>query len=317
MSAAALSSIDLPPPETPTSVQPGGFGVFVRLELAWGRLRRRFLRRFCKAHVERWRGKLQGDAAGSDVIDSRDLKFFRNVSPIWVDRSVDDYAVRENLGFARYGFAELVGFSAILVTVFLLTSILAVAFLNPWLLIPSTAVMFLWLEVLWFFRDPDRVIPNDPKAILSPADGTVTHVERVDEPGIGSDSLRISIFLSVFNVHGNRVPLACRFEKAQYFRGRFLDARHHDCTKQNEQLWADFTDALGHPIRVKQVSGAIARRIVCFARPGETIPAGGRYGMIKFGSRTELLIPAHCVKEVRIKVGDKVRGGVTVLARLA
>ncbi|MBX7102922.1 MAG: phosphatidylserine decarboxylase [Gemmataceae bacterium] len=317
MSVAAPPSFDLPKPESPTSVQPGGFGIFVRLELAWGSVRRAILSHFCKAHCQRWRSKLQGGTPDlSDVVDSRDLKFFRNVSPFWVNRAEDDYYSRESLGFARYGFAELVGFSVTLGSLFLAISITAVL-ITPWMLIPSTAVVFLWLEVLWFFRDPERVIPEDPRAVLSPADGTVTHVETVDEPGLGPGTLRISIFLSVFNVHGNRVPLNARFREAQYFRGRYLDARHPDCSKQNEQLWADFTGSNNLEFRVKQISGAIARRIVCFARPGEDFRAGDRYGMIKFGSRTEFLCPANRVKDVLVKPGDKVRGGVSVLGRLA
>jgi phosphatidylserine decarboxylase len=133
---------------------------------------------------------------------------------------------------------------------------------------------------------------------------------------MGPNTLRISIFLSIFNVHGNRVPRGARFNQALYFRGRFLDARHPDCAKQNEQLWADFTDAqTGKPFRVKQISGAIARRIVCWLRPGEEVKTGDRYGMIKFGSRTELLIPNDAIAEVLVKPGDKVRGGVTVLAK--
>src|SRR5213075_2594576 len=98
------------------------------------------------------------------------------------------------------------------------------------------------------------------------------------------------------------IPLTSRFVRAMYFRGRFLDARHPDCAKQNEQLCADFTDAHNSPFRVKQISGAIARRIVCWARPGEEFKAGDRYGMIKFGSRTDFLMPANRVKEVLIKV---------------
>lgn len=315
MSAAApATSPDLPPPESPASVQPGGFGWFVRMELGWDALRRAMLRRFCRGHVRRWQ-ELKKGALDTLVIDSRDIKFTRNVSKTWFDSADDSYKARENLGFARYGFAELIGFSSILGSIFVVCSLLAVWY-SPYFLIPSTAVVFVWLEVLWFFRDPERLIPADPRAILSPADGVVTHVEQVDEPDLGANTLRISIFLSIFNVHGNRVPRAARFVRAQYYRGRFLDARHPDCARQNEQLWADFVDTAGVPFRVKQISGAIARRIVCWLRPGEDVPAGSRYGMIKFGSRTELLIPHQAIGELLVKPGDKVRGGMTILARV-
>jgi phosphatidylserine decarboxylase len=315
MSAAAPTpSDDLPPPETPSSAQPGGFGLFVRLELVWDSARRWILRRVFPGHVRRWRDKMKG-TPDDNVIDPRDIKFTRNVSQCWFDSTDDVYDRRESLGFARYGFAELIGFSTILGSIFAACSILAVWY-SPYFLVPSTIIVFIWLEVLWFFRDPERMVPTDPKAVLSPADGVVTHVETIDEPGMGPNTLRVSIFLSIFNVHGNRVPRAARFNKAQYFRGRFLDARHPDCAKQNEQLWADFIDTqTGKPFRVKQISGAIARRIVCWMRPGEELKAGDRYGMIKFGSRTDLLIPNNALAQVLIKPGDKVRGGVTVLAK--
>lgn len=289
--------------------------MFVRLEMAWDALRRIVLRKFFPGHVRRWREKMKGEPS-ADVIDPRDVKFTRNVNSTWFEAQDDVYRRRESLGFARYGFAELVGFSILLGGVFSVCSLLAIWY-STYFLILSTAIVFVWLEVLWFFRDPERMIPQDRQAVLSPADGVVTHVEMVDEPGIGPETLRISIFLSIFNVHGNRVPRPARFERALYFRGRFLDARHPDCAKQNEQLWADFVDSeTGRPFRVKQVSGAIARRIVCWLRPGECLKAGDRYGMIKFGSRTELLIPRDVIADVIIKPGDKVRGGVTVLAKI-
>jgi len=312
------SVLDLPPPELPSSVQPGGFGLFVRLELLWGRIRRAFLRRFRPRHVRYWLDRRRGhcDRFTDDVIDPRDLKFIRNVCGYSFDNADDAYRRRESLGFARYGYAELVGFSVILGLLAAIASVLVVT-VSAWFLLLSILVVFLWLEVLWFFRDPERMPPDDLTAVLSPADGTVSHVETVDEPGIGPDTLRISIFLSIFNVHGNRVPRDATVEQVVYFRGRYLDARHPDCAKQNEQLWADFRDtATGQPFRVKQISGAIARRIVCRLKPGDTVEAGDRYGMIKFGSRTDLLIPSSQVKETLVKVGDKVRGGVTILARI-
>lgn len=315
MSAVAPSQLDLPPPETPTSVQPGGFGFFVRMELLWGRIRRAILRRFRPGHVAYWQKKKLGDPTRRpEVIDPRDLKFTRNVAECWFDSADDVYRRRESLGFARYGFAELVGFGVIFGLASAACSYLAVT--THWIfLIASATFLFIWLEVLWFFRDPERMIPSDPLAVLSPADGTVTEVETIEDADLGPKTLRISVFLSIFNVHVNRVPRSAAMIRAQYFPGRFLDARHPDCAKQNEQLWVDFRDrATGATFRVKQISGAIARRIVCWLRDAEEVTAGDRYGMIKFGSRTDFLVAADRIAEVKVKVGDKVRGGVTILA---
>ena len=133
----------------------------------------------------------------------------------------------------------------------------------------------------------------------------------------GGRAFRVSIFLSVFNVHVNRVPRAGLVTGLSYYPGSFLDARHRDCHALNEQLWVDFEDGrLGCPLRVKQIAGAVARRIVCRLRPGEEVRAGERFGMIKFGSRTEVHLPPEAVREVPVKVGDVVKGGRDVLLRL-
>jgi phosphatidylserine decarboxylase len=303
----------------PYGVQPGGAGVFVRCELAWGRIRRAFLRRVRPGHVERWRQLRQGECPDCphDVIDPRDLKFTRTVCGYWFRPEDDTYAYRERLGFARYGFAELVGFSAILLGLAAGCGWLANA-VSPWFVAPLCVAGVLWVFVVSFFRDPPRRIPADPDALVSPADGTVTHVATTDDPDFPDGPvLRVSIFLSVFNVHVNRVPRAGTVTRVQYFPGVYLDARHAECHVRNEQLWLDFADAAtGWPIRVKQISGAIARRIVCALKPGDERNAGDRYGMIKFGSRTDVLLPAAAAGDVAVKVGDKVRGGVTVLLRV-
>jgi phosphatidylserine decarboxylase len=167
-----------------------------------------------------------------------------------------------------------------------------------------------------FFRDPRRTIPTDRHALVSPADGTVTFIGESLEPDFpDGKAFRISIFLSIFNVHVNRIPRTGRVVGVRYFRGAFLDARHPECAARNEQLWIDFEDhATRLPLRVKQISGAIARRIVCWLKPGEEVRAGNRFGMIKFGSRTEVLLPVNAAIDVNVKVGDKVKGGSTVLA---
>jgi phosphatidylserine decarboxylase len=213
--------------------------------------------------------------------------------------------------------AELVCFSIVFAALLVLLGLAAVS-IHALFWAPFAVVALLWAFVVAFFRDPFRSLPTDAEALLSPADGTVTHVEEVEEPDFpGGRAFRISIFLSVFNVHVNRVPRTARVTQIRYFRGSFLDARHGDCAVQNEQLWLDLEESgTRRPIRVKQISGAIARRIVCWLRPGEEVKAGDRFGMIKFGSRTDVLLPAGEVMDVRVKVGDKVKGGSTTLLRL-
>jgi phosphatidylserine decarboxylase len=171
-----------------------------------------------------------------------------------------------------------------------------------------------WAEIIYFFRDPERVIPDDPAALHCPADGTVTHIGEIEDADFpGGRALRIGIFLSIFNVHVNRLPRTGRVTALRYFRGAFLDARHPDCPVKNEQLWIDLEEPGGRQVRVKQISGALARRIVCWLKPGEEVKAGDRLGMIKLGSRTEVLVPASDAVEVKVQIGDKVKGGSTVL----
>jgi phosphatidylserine decarboxylase len=318
MSSTLSPTTSLPPAETPRGVQPGGVGFFGRCELAWGWWRRAFLRRFRPGHVEIWRQRRQGECAGCphDVVDPRDLKYIRNVCGYWFRPEDDPYAYRESLGFARHGLAELVGYGSLF---FVLTLFFGwLAYTVHWgFAVPQIAVLLVWLEVIWFFRDPPRRTPDDPAALISPADGTVSHVETVADPDFpGGKALRVSIFLSIFNVHVNRVPRTGRVTDVRYFRGAFLDARHADCAVRNEQLWIDLVDvATGQPIRVKQISGAIARRIVCGLKAGDEVKAGERFGMIKFGSRTDVLVPVEWVGAVAVRVGDKVRGAETILLR--
>ena len=304
-------------PRKPESVQPGG-GWCMRRELAWGRLRRAWLRRFRPTYVRSMLAKRQGVCPehDADVIDPRDLKYLRNVCALHFKPEDDHFQWRGRLGLARYGLAELVIFTM----VFLGLSGLAVALAELihwgfWLvLIPLAS---LWIEIVYFFRDPERVVASEATALVSPADGTVTHVEEVDEPDFPSGpSLRISIFLSIFNVHVNRLPRAGTVVQVRYFPGAYLDARDPASAVRNEQLWIDLREANGRHIRVKQISGAIARRIVCWLKKGESLAKGERLGMIKLGSRTDLLIAADQVKEVSVRVGDKVRGGTTVLMRV-
>lgn len=315
---ATLDPLTCPlPEETPQGVQPGGHGLFVQLELLWGRLRRAWLRRVRPGYVRRMRELRQGDAAGcpDDVIDSRDLKYSRNVSGYWFRPEDDKFRYRDHLGFARYGFAELIGFSTILLALAAGVAALT-AWVSPWCAWGFLPLVLAEAEILWFFRDPKRAVPTDRAAVLSPADGVVTHAGEIDDADFpGGKAYRISIFLSIFNVHVNRIPRSGRVAEVRYFRGAFLDARHSECGQRNEQLWLDLEEPDGRRCRVKQVSGAIARRIVCFLKAGDPVRAGERFGMIKFGSRTDVLVPTGPGIEVLVRPGDVVHGGSTVLMR--
>ena len=286
------------------------------LELAWGRLRRAWLRRFRPGYVRRMAAKRQGHCPEClhDIIDPRDLKFYQNVCGYWFRPEDDRFRWRGRLGLARVGLAEVVCYSLAFLA---LTSVVVAAALLVhwvfWLVLP--VVLLMWFEAASFFRDPERTLPTDVHLLLSPADGRVTHLEEVDEPDFpGGRAFRISIFLSVFDVHVNRVPRTGRVVNVRYFPGCFLDARSAECAVRNEQLWLDLEETdTRRPVRVKQISGAIARRIVCQVKPGDEVRAGDRFGMIKYGSRTDILIPAGDAFEVLVRVGDAVRGGADAL----
>jgi phosphatidylserine decarboxylase len=218
-------------------------------------------------------------------------------------------------------------FPLILVAAMVIYFWLARRFLQPACACPVSMLM-VWLpEVIllvvlgWmfsFFRDPARVCPQNASLLLSPADGTIAAVETLDSyPGFDGPVLRIEIFLSVFNVHINRVPCACKIGTVTYKPGKFVDARRPDCSKVNEANEIEMfrRDEPKDRLLVRQISGAIARRIVCEAKTDQTLSAGEKFGMIKFGSCTELYVPARKNLKCEISVGDKVRAGLTILAR--
>jgi phosphatidylserine decarboxylase len=312
-----LGELSLPTtPQAPQGVQPGG-GFCFSLERAWGNMRRMWLRAYRPAYVRIMELKRQGACPRCvhDIVDPRDLKYTRNVCGYSWKPEDDPFAWRGRLGFARHGLCEILVFTLGFLVVGNLCAALAV-WLNCLFWIPFAAAALVWLEILYFFRDPERDIPADADALVSPADGTVTNVEEVDEPEFGR-ALRISIFLSIFNVHVNRLPRAGQITNVRYFPGAFLDARNPASAVRNEQLWIDMEEeGTNRPIRVKQISGAIARRIVCWLKVGDTVQKGERLGMIKLGSRTDVLIPAGQARAVCVKAGDKVRGGATILMRV-
>lgn len=181
-------------------------------------------------------------------------------------------------------------------------------------------LLALWVFTLAFFRDPHRAIPSGPGLLVAPADGRVTEVARVESlDGIEGPALRISIFLSVFDVHINRSPCAGRVTKTDYRKGEFLDARHPECGVRNEAMKVTISPEAGipGPIFVTQIAGLIARRIICRVKPGDALQRGERFGLIKFGSRTEMVIPWHDGVKPAVQVGDKVKGGETVIVTVA
>jgi phosphatidylserine decarboxylase len=303
---------------TPTSTQPGG-GFFTRLELFWGRLRRAYLRLFRQGYLKRMEALRIGHCPNCKhyILDPRDLKFKRNVCGYSFRAEDDPFQWRNHLGFARAGLAE-VFLTTLVALVFTFFAVVAVNMIHPvfWWLLPIVIVP--WLFTLWFFRDPERDIPSDADALLSPADGTVTHIDEVREADFpGGRAWRIGIFLAIWDVHVNRIPRTGRIVKLRYFPGEFLDARHAESSRRNEQFWVDLEENVtSRRIRVKQISGKLARRIVNSLKLEEPVFAGDRFGMIKFGSRTEVLVPADAVREVLVKVGDHVKGGSTILLRM-
>jgi phosphatidylserine decarboxylase len=164
-----------------------------------------------------------------------------------------------------------------------------------------------------FFRDPERT-PEDPAAVIAAADGTVQDIVEIEETEVAHAKMkRVGIFLSVFDVHTNRMPISGRISYVQHHPGLFLDARHADATTKNEAMtWGIQGEKA--TLVVRQITGAIARRIVPWAKVGDSLQLGQRFGMIRFGSRTEVYLPIG--SEITVKIGDKVKGGQTVIARL-
>ena len=194
--------------------------------------------------------------------------------------------------------------------------ILAVLALISWLFVPWVSLIFLALiaYTFAFFRDPERVTPSDPDSVVAAADGVVADIMEIEEAEVTRLRMkRVGIFLSVFDVHTNRAPVEGRISYRQHREGLCLDARSPDCSNKNESMtWAfDNPRAI---IVVKQLTGAIARRIVGWAKVNDYLTKGERFGMIRFGSRTEVYLPLAA--EVVVNVGDRVQGGVTVIGRL-
>jgi len=198
--------------------------------------------------------------------------------------------------------------------------ILAILFflaLVSWFFNAGLSLFFfvLILYTLFFFRDPDRNTPADRNAVLAAADGTVTDISEVEESEVLKTRMRrVGIFLSIFDVHTNRAPIEGRITYRQHHEGLCLDARSQDCSEKNEAM----TWGIENPrvtVVVRQLTGAIARRIVAWAQVGDQLARGERFGMIRFGSRTEVYLPLTA--SVLVKAGEHVAGGSTIIARLS
>ncbi|MGA2299367.1 MAG: phosphatidylserine decarboxylase family protein [Candidatus Acidiferrum sp.] len=201
-------------------------------------------------------------------------------------------------GYA-FGFPPLVaGFAALL-------------FQTPWTMAAGIVLVGLGLFVFYFFRDPERAIPAEAGVVVSPADGRVVVVK--EETNTGRPGKRVSIFLAIWNVHVNRSPAAGTITKLEYRPGKFLAAWAEKASLENEQNV--FTLASEHgEIVLKQIAGWVARRVVSWKKQGETVARGERIGLVRFGSRVDIWLPENA--EIAVKVGEGVKGGSTVLARM-
>ena len=175
-----------------------------------------------------------------------------------------------------------------------------------------------WLAVVFiaqFFRDPARVVPQDAKAVLSPADGRVVKVEKARDPYLDRDAIKISVFMNVFNVHSNRSPVDCTVVNRWYHAGSFLNAAVDKASLENERCALHLKTADGRDVTCVQIAGLVARRILNYVDAGVVLAAGDRYGFIRFGSRVDLYLPLDT--KVKVVIGEKVSASSTVLAELS
>jgi phosphatidylserine decarboxylase len=303
-----------PLPANIPSVQPGG-GVCYRIELGWGRVRRWYLRTFRRSYIERMARLRSGstDGAPHEIYDSRDLKYAANQCMARWPAGADPFAWRRRLPVTHWGLCELQVFGWPL-----LTAAVGLGLLPwPWSMSAIVPAALLALTV-YFFRNPRRAVPAEAGLVVAPADGTIVDVTELDRNDfLDGPAVRIGIFLSIFNVHINRSPADARVVRLVYRPGEFLNALKPESAERNESLWIGLEET-SPPYRrmaVRQISGLIARRIVCRLRPGEQVDRGEPFGMIKLGSRTELIVLREEGLVIETSVGQKVKAGETVLAR--
>lgn len=192
-----------------------------------------------------------------------------------------------------------------------IAAILATIFLG---MVFAAVAWMIALFVLQFFRDPPRMIPQNADAVLSPADGRIVAVERIQDPYVNREAIKVSVFMNVFNAHSNRSPVDGKVQAVQYFPGKFVNADLDKASIENERnaLWIKTLD--GQDVTTVQVAGLIARRILCYAQVGDVLTRGQRYGFIRFGSRVDVYLPLTAT--VKVAIGDKVYATSTILAAL-
>ena len=184
-----------------------------------------------------------------------------------------------------------------------------------WLFSAGALLALLTLFTIFFFRDPSRRVIAEPNLLLAPADGKIVSIDTLENhPYVGGRAVKISIFMSILNTHINRIPTSGTIDYVQYNPGKFFAAFKDKASQLNEQTEIGIISQAGYKIVVKQIAGFIARRIVCKLREGDTVSAGDRFGMICFGSRADLLVPAD--SDLQVHMGDHVKGGLTVIGRL-
>ena len=233
----------------------------------------------------------------------------------------------------KYGWPQVVVFPAVVFAVMVVFLLSSITFAPLWVVVSVEIILAIILGlVLSFFRDPYRPVPSDQNLLLAPADGRITDVEMVEKhdfiggqgdamdwiKSAGADrALRIGIFLSIFDAHINRAPCNAKVEKITYRQGRYKNAMNPKSGQVNESnnLALARIDSPQDKLIVRQISGAIARRIVCEARQGQKLTSGEKFGMIKFGSRTELYVPARGDVKCLVQIGDRVKAGLTPLVR--
>jgi phosphatidylserine decarboxylase len=237
----------------------------------------------------------------------------------------------------KYGWPQVVIFPVVVLVAMAGVALGTRGILQSWVII--SIEVFLAAILTWivsFFRDPERICPTDSNLLLAPADGRITDIETLDDPWLGylgrehglearateqpqqiTGVLRIGIFLSIFNAHINRAPCNLKVEKITYKKGKYKNALNPESARVNESndLWLTRTDSPQDRLILRQISGAVARRIVCDTIEGQHLSAGQKFGMLKFGSRTELLLPLRENTKCIVKIGDKVKAGLTPLVR--
>lgn len=221
--------------------------------------------------------------------------------------------------FAPWGRRDILIWSSLCFPA-LLGILYLVSFTSSWFAIPAVLIVLFWAFMVLFFRNPSRRITAEAGVLVAPADGTVWDIGEIEEQEyIGGRCLRIGIFLSIFNIHVNRAPCTGEVEWLSYKEGGFADARSEAASLSNESnsigMRISEEEASGIPLLLKQISGAVAKRIICPLKEKDRVTRGGLIGMIKYGSRTEIMVPLDAGFQPEVAVKDKVRGGITVIGR--